>query len=341
MGNVLVTGGAGFIGSNLVRLLAQEKSVDNIYIVDSLTYAGNLLNLKGVPANKYKLVVGDVANGQLMNDVVSSVDMVYHLAAETHVTRSIYDNYQFFHTDVIGTQSVANAVLRQSVKRKRPITLVHLSTSEVYGTAETPLMSEEHPLNPCSPYAAAKTGADRLVYSYSSTYDLESVIIRPFNQYGPNQHPEKLVPRFITSAILGEPLMVHGDGNAARDWVHVHDTVHFLKSLLFKDLSHYRGESFNIGSESSQSINDIYNFISSYFPQATKINVSQRPGQVIRHTSDSSKARRLLGWEPSHRIKDSLGSVIDWYKNNLDVWQPLTLTKTVDIEIVPGYSVSH
>ena len=341
MVNILVTGGAGFIGSNLVRKLAEDLFVDTIYIVDSLTYAGNLLNLKGIDPRRYKLIIGDVANGQLMADVVSNVDIVYHLAAETHVTRSIYDNYQFFHTDVIGTQSVSNAVLRQGLKRNISIPLVHISTSEVYGTAEEDFMNENHPLNPCSPYAAAKAGADRLVYSYSSTYGLDAIIIRPFNQYGPYQHPEKLVPRFITSAIQGEPLYIHGNGRAARDWVHVYDTTNFLASLVHKDISSYRGEAFNIGSDRSQSINDIYGYIKNYFPDATKENIDERPGQVNRHTCDSSKAKQILGWHPVHNIANDFEEVVKWYVNNRDIWQPLKLAQSVEIELVPGTTIRH
>ncbi len=337
----LVTGGAGFIGSHLVKELIKKSDIEEVYIVDSLTYAGNLLNLKDVDKSRYKLVVGDVANGQLMADVVSNVDIVYHLAAETHVTRSIYDNYQFFHTDVIGTQAVANAVTREATKRNRPVSMVHLSTSEVYGTAVKEYMDENHPLNPCSPYAAAKAGADRLVYSYSSTYGLDAIIIRPFNQYGSNQHPEKLIPRFITSAIQGKPLNVHGDGRAARDWVHVSDTTSFLANLYNRNFSEIRGEVFNIGSDESRSINDIYKYIRRRFPDAIKVNVEERPGQVMRHTCSSQKAKELLGWNPVHCIDNSLDEVVDWYLANQDVWMPLTLTQSVEIEIVPGKTVRH
>ena len=341
MTKVLVTGGAGFIGSQLVRRLAKAEDVESIIIVDSLTYAGNLLNLNEIDASRYNLVVGDVSNGQLLSDAVSGVDIVYHLAAETHVTRSIYDNYQFFHTDVLGTQAVANAVVRETAKRKKPVSLVHISTSEVYGTAQQSNMDEDHPLNPCSPYAAAKAGADRLIYSYSSTYDLNAIIVRPFNQYGPNQHPEKLIPRFITSAIQGRPLCVHGQGAAARDWVHVSDTTEFLASLRFTDLSAFRGQAFNIGSDCSHSINQIFNLIQSSFPDAEKLNIDERPGQVQRHTCDSSKARKYLGWNPKKRLETSIEGVIDWYLSNQHVWLPLTLAQSVEIEVVPGTKIRH
>lgn len=337
----LVTGGAGFIGSNLVEKLINNPLISKIVILDLLNYAGNLSNLKNLNKNKIKLVIGDVANGQLIANIIQEVDIVFHLAAETHVTRSIYDNYQFFHTDVIGTQSVANAVLKESSRRSSPIPLIHISTSEVYGTAVYEKMNEDHPLNPCSPYAAAKAGADRLVYSYAKTYDLNAIIIRPFNQYGPKQHPEKAIPRFITNAINNEPLPVHGQGNASRDWTHVYDTAEFLASLISKDLSNYSGEVFNIGNDSHVSILEIANMVSQNFKSASIKMIDERPGQVIRHTCDSSKARTILGWNPQRDLMNSLNSVTDWYKDNESVWEPLLLAKDVNIEITPGNYIQH
>ena len=337
----LVTGGAGFIGSNLVEKLIKNPLISKIVILDLLNYAGNLSNLRDLDRNKIKLIIGDVANGQLMANVIQEVDVVFHLAAETHVTRSIYDNYQFFHTDVLGTQSVANAVLKESSRRSSPIPLIHISTSEVYGTAITEKMSEEHPLNPCSPYAAAKAGADRLVYSYAQTYDLNAIIIRPFNQYGPKQHPEKAIPRFITNAINNEPMPVHGEGNASRDWTHVSDTAEFLSSLISKDLSSYSGEVFNIGNDSHISILEIANMVCQNFNSSSINMIDERPGQVVRHTCDSSKARSILGWKPKRELKTSLKSVADWYKNNESIWEPLLLAKDVNIEITPGKYIQH
>ncbi|MBI3926746.1 MAG: GDP-mannose 4,6-dehydratase, partial [Armatimonadetes bacterium] len=226
MKTILVTGGAGFIGSNFVRYILDKYPEYRVVVLDLLTYAGNTDNLpqqyigSGTENGNARLVFwyGNVRNGELVDTLVSQCDMVVHFAAESHVTRSIYDNWIFFETDVMGTQVVSNAVLKYSDRVER---LIHISTSEVYGTAETDLMDEEHALKPCSPYASAKAGADRLVYSYWATYDIPSVIIRPFNNYGPYQHLEKCVPRFITSCILGEPITVHGMGVAMRDWLYV------------------------------------------------------------------------------------------------------------------------
>ena len=171
-------------------------------------------------------------NASLVDTLVEQADVVVHFAAETHVTRSIYDNYHFFETDVLGTQVVANSVLKHIKHIDR---FIHISTSEVYGTARAPRMDEEAPLMPMSPYASAKAGADRLVYSYWATYNLPAVIVRPFNQFGPRQHLEKVIPRFITSCLLDEPLRVHGDGSAARDFIYVEDTCRALDCLAHCD----------------------------------------------------------------------------------------------------------
>ena len=220
---ILVTGGAGFIGSNFVHHLRNTQPDAHVLVLDLLTYAGSLDNLppfgglhESVPGLEFWH--GDVRNASLVDALVERADIVVHFAAETHVTRSIYDNYHFFETDVLGTQVVANSVLKHVKSIDR---FIHISTSEVYGTARSPKMDEDQPLMPMSPYASAKAGADRLVYSYFATYDVPAVIVRPFNQFGPRQHLEKVIPRFITSCMLDEPIRIHGDGSAARDFTYV------------------------------------------------------------------------------------------------------------------------
>ena len=235
MKTILITGGCGFIGSNFVRYLYERYPNDyRIVVVDALTYAGRIESLppNAMESGRFEFWYGDVRNGQLIDSLVARADIVVHMAAETHVTRSIYDNLAFFETDVLGTQVVANSVANH---RKTVELFVHVSTSEVYGTAETPRMAEDHPLNPSSPYAAAKCGADRLVSSYYLTYGIPAVIVRPFNNYGPLQHLEKVVPRFTTSCLLGEALTVHGDGSSARDWMFVEDHCRALDALLHAD----------------------------------------------------------------------------------------------------------
>jgi dTDP-glucose 4,6-dehydratase len=229
--SILITGGAGFIGSNFTRFLMTARPNVKVHVLDALTYAGNLDNFPDWVLDNvnFKFWYGNVCNPDIVNAVMEQVDTVIHFAAESHVARSIFDNTVFFQTDVLGTQTIANHVLKH---RRRVRRFVHISTSEVYGTALTEPMDEKHALNPLSPYASAKCGADRLVYSYWATYAIPSVIVRPFNQFGPHQHLEKCIPRFITNALCGEPLTVHGDGSAARDWVFVDDTCHALLAAI-------------------------------------------------------------------------------------------------------------
>src|SRR6266446_5890918 len=253
---ILVTGGAGFIGSNFARHLYRKYPEYRILVVDALTYAGSVANLPegAQQSGRYEFWYGDVRNGELMDTLVSRADVVVHMAAESHVTRSIYDNRLFFETDVLGTPTVANAVTKF---KERVELFVHISTSEVYGSAETETMNEEHPLNPRSPYASAKCGADRLVYSYWATYQIPAVIVRPFNNYGPYQHLEKVVPRFITSCLLGEPLTVHGDGSAARDWMFVSNLCEGLDRVLHEERDRVVGQVINFGTGRHRSVLEV------------------------------------------------------------------------------------
>ncbi len=256
MKTVLITGGAGFIGSNFVHHLYNKYPDYRLLVVDALTYAGNVHNCPAgaMGSGRYEFWYGDVRNGELMDTLVGQSDIVVHMAAESHVTRSIYDNKLFFETDVLGTQAVANAIVKH---RDRVERFIHISTSEVYGSAMDARMDEDHPLNPMSPYASAKCGADRLVYSYWATYDIPATIVRPFNNYGPYQHLEKAVPRFITSVLLGESLTVHGDGAAARDWLFVEDHCEALDRLLHTDIENIKGQVINIGTERHRSVLEV------------------------------------------------------------------------------------
>lgn len=366
MKTILVTGGAGFIGSNLVRYLYNKYPDYRILVVDSLTYAGSVQNSPegAFGSDRYEFWYGDVRNGELMNALVAQADVVIHMAAESHVTRSIYDNRLFFETDVIGTQVVSNAVVKHAKTVER---FIHISTSEVYGSAEQDKMDENHPLNPMSPYAAAKCGADRLVYSYWQTYQIPAFIIRPFNNYGPNQHLEKCVPRFITSTILGEPMTVHGDGSASRDWLFVQDHCEALDKAIHVDKSKLVGEVINLGTGTHRSVSEIAIAINEVVaemnkelvpvaggrrkddfaqqfegPKTTKIEyIGDRPGQVFRHTCDASKAKRLLGWEPSTDFKDGLRQTIEWYQVNQSWWQPQMWMRHIPIISAAGKKEMH
>src|SRR5215469_4161237 len=247
MRTILVTGGAGFIGANLVNYLSGKYPEDRIIVLDILTYAGSVENLpKDMLQGQHPLRrfwYGNVCNAALVDTLVEEADVVIHLAAETHVTRSIFDSLLFFQTDVLGTQTVANAIVKAAGKVKR---FIHISSSEVYGNASDEAMDEEHPLNPMSPYASAKCGADRLVYSYWATYGIPATIIRPFNTFGPRQHLEKVIPRFITSVLLNEKLTVHGTGAAARDFIHVDDICRGVDLIMHAESTEMIGEVFNL-----------------------------------------------------------------------------------------------
>ena len=339
---ILITGGMGFIGSNAVRYLFEKYPDYKVVVVDALTYAGKIENSPpgALGTDRYEFWYGDVRNGELMDDLVAQAEVVVHMAAESHVTRSIYDNRLFFETDVLGTQTVANAVAKHSDKIER---FVHMSTSEVYGSALGPTMGEDHPLNPMSPYAAAKCGADRLVYSYWATYKIPAVIIRPFNNYGPQQHLEKAVPRFITSCILGEPITVHGDGSAARDWLFVEDFCEALDHVLHADLATVVGKAINIGTGQHRTVLEVAEAVQRVMEsQALPIQfVGDRPGQVFRHTCDGARAKSLLGWEPRVSFEDGLALTARWYRENEAWWRPQMWMRHIPIVTAAGKREMH
>ena len=336
MKTILITGGAGFMASNFARHILKKYEDCRIIIVDALTYAGSMEN---VPDHeRVEFWYGDVRNADLIGTLMPKVDAVAHFAAETHVTRSIFDNKIFFETDVLGTQCIANAVLKnENVKR-----FIHISTSEVYGTAIGDQMDEEHPLNPMSPYAAAKAGADRLVYSYYKTYGIPATIIRPFNNYGPSQHLEKVVPRFITSCLLDEPLTVHGKGTAKRDWLFVEDLAKAVDAAIHseKDLN---GEVINVGTGRDIDIMSIAEKIADVMgkPRSLISNVGERPGQVSRHTSSTEKAKDLLDWEVSVSFEEGISRTIQWYSENREWWERILWLRKVPIVTKDGEKEFH
>ena len=337
MKTILITGGAGFIGSNFVHHLYAKYPDYRMLVLDLLTYAGSVDNLptgfhEATAKGRMEFWYGDVRNAALVDSLVRRADVVVHFAAETHVTRSIFDNHHFFETDVLGTQVVANAILRAGTVER----FVHISTSEVYGTASAELMDEQHPLMPLSPYASAKAGADRLVYSYWATYRLPAVIIRPFNNYGPRQHLEKGVPRFVTSCLLNEPLRVHGDGSAQRDWTYVDDTCEALDLVIHCAPELVVGEVFNLGNGESRSIVEVARSVVRQMGKSEELitYVGERPGQVFRHTADVRKVGDVLGWKPTVTFEQGLERTIAWYSANREWWQKQLWLR--DIPIVTG-----
>ncbi|MCG2722568.1 MAG: GDP-mannose 4,6-dehydratase [Thermodesulfovibrionales bacterium] len=342
MKTVLVTGGAGFIGSNFVEYLFNKYNDYKLVVLDLLTYSGDIENIPQEIRNseRFEFWYGDINNLDLVNDLVGKSDIVVHFAAETHVARSLYSHRVFFETDVLGTQAVANAVLKHSDRIER---FIHISTSEVYGTAAYEPMDENHPLNPTSPYAAAKAGADRLVYSYIIAHDIPGVIIRPFNNYGPRQHLEKVIPRFITSCILDEPLTIHGDGSALRDWIYVDDTCSAIDLAIHADLLEIKGEVFNIGTGRSFSVLHIAHELLRVFglDQSKLLYIPERYGQVQNHIAASEKAKKMLGFVPATAFEDGLHKIVSWYKNNRMHWEKQIPLRKVPIKRKDGTVVFY
>lgn len=329
---ILVTGGAGFLGTNFVSHVLRKYPDYRVIVLDALTYAGNLDNFapRISEDSRFTFCRGDVRNIGLVLELVSQVQTVVHFAAETHVARSIYDDRKFFETDVLGTQSIANAVLKNRDRIER---FIHISTSEVYGTALEHPMTEGHPLNPMTPYAAAKAGADRLVYSYCRTYDLPAVILRPFNQYGPYQHLEKVIPRFITSALLNEPLTIHGTGAAMRDWLYVADTCDRIDLAMHAPDDIVRGEVFNIGSGFDLDILSVAKMILNMTgkPESLIRFMNDRPGQVRHHISCTDKAQTILGVTSGRAFENGLEQTIQWYSDHPEWWKKLLSMRSVPI----------
>jgi len=316
---ILVTGGAGFISSNVVRHLLDTTPYE-VVSLDALTYAGNLDNLEEVLSHeRLSFVHGDIRDADLVRKVVAEVDVIVNAAAESHVEKSIEEGAsEFVTTNVEGTQILLDAMRATPLER-----FILISSSEVYGTAESDPMDEGHPLNPRSPYAATKAGADRLAYSYFVTYDLPIVILRPFNNYGARQHPEKVLPQFITSALAGRPLTIHGDGHASRDWLFVDDDAEAIEAAIAADLDLVAGEVINVATGVDISVNEIADLVLDALgkPDSLKVNVSERMGQVDRHIGSTEKARRLLGWEARTSFADGLERTVAWYRQNEAWWR--------------------
>ncbi|MHB8880761.1 MAG: dTDP-glucose 4,6-dehydratase [Thermodesulfovibrionales bacterium] len=337
MKTVLVTGGAGFIGSNFIGHIFHRYPDYKIAVLDALTYAGNIENIPAEirDSGRFEFWYGSLNNLDLVDDLVERSQIVVHFAAETHVARSLYLNRVFFETDVMGTQAIANAILKHPDSVER---FVHISTSEVYGTALREPMDEDHPLNPTTPYAAAKAGADRLVSSYVESYGIPGVIIRPFNNYGSHQHLEKVIPRFITSALLKEPLTVHGDGSAARDWLFVEDTAEAIDRVMHADLELVRGQVYNLGTGVSISVLEIARKISAIFglDDSYLTYMEERFGQVQNHISSTEKAEKQLGFRAATTFDEGLLKTVEWYRNNRGFWEKQMAMRKVPVKNKAG-----
>jgi dTDP-glucose 4,6-dehydratase len=314
---VLVTGGAGFIGSNFVRFALRNHPTWHVTTLDKLTYAGRLENLRGVPEARHTFVQGDIADATVSAPLVQDADLVVHFAAETHVDRSIQSAGEFIRTDVEGTFVLLEAA-RQAPRLRR---FVQISTDEVYGSVAEGASREHDELRPRNPYAATKAAADRLAYSYWATHDVPVIITRASNNYGPNQFPEKIIPLFVTNALDSLPLPLYGDGLNVRDWLHVSDHCRALDLLL--DLG-TPGEVYNIGGGNEVRNLDLTERILALLdrPSSLITPVPDRLGHDRRYCLDTTKLRSL-GWLPATGFEQGLADTLAWYRDNEWWWRPI------------------
>ncbi len=316
---ILITGGAGFIGSNLVRTMLRNHPDALIVNVDKLTYAGNLENLEDCEQNpQYRFVRGDIADAALMRSVFQEyrVEIVINCAAESHVDRSILGTSDFVQTNIVGTN-----VLLELGKEFPLRAFVQISTDEVYGSlGPEGKFTEDTPLHPNSPYAASKAAADLLALSYHHTFGIPVMITRCSNNYGPYQFPEKLIPLMIANALQNKPLPIYGDGLNVRDWIYVEDHCEAIDLILRKGSA---GEVYNIGGASERRNIDVVKLILQKLgkPESLIQFVKDRPGHDRRYAMDFSKLQRTLGWRPRHTFEEGLDATIDWYLQHESWWK--------------------
>jgi len=325
---IVVTGGAGFIGSNFVRKLLQDSYPDfagcEVVVLDALTYSGTLTNLTEWLGNeRLTIVEGDIRDRVKVDETISGSDLVVHFAAESHVDRSVLDASVFVETNVLGTQILLDAALRHGVKR-----FLHVSTDEVYGSIETGSWDEQEPLLPNSPYAASKAASDLVVRSYFRTHGLDTVTTRCSNNYGTHQFPEKVIPLFVTNLIDGLSVPLYGDGLNARDWLHVDDHCRGIALALSKGKS---GEVYNIGGGTELTNKELTEILlKATGADWSAVNfVEDRKGHDRRYSVDIGKSTRDLGYRPEVDFAEGLAATVDWYRNNRAWWEPLKARATL------------
>jgi dTDP-glucose 4,6-dehydratase len=317
----LVTGGAGFIGSNFVRHLLAERPDAEVVNLDSLTYAGHLESLTDVEHHpRYQFVHGDICDGDLVRKVLEGIDVVFHLAAESHVDRSIIEDAPFVRTNVLGTATLLAAAMAERVSR-----FVHVSTDEVYGELpwrdpadgdpDAPRFTEQTPLAPRSPYAASKAAGDHLALAYHTTHGMDVVVTRCSNNYGPYQYPEKLIPVIITRALADQRLPVYGDGLYVRDWIHARDHCAGILAAAERGRA---GEVYNFGGDAERTnlslVREILGIVGK--PDSLIEHVKDRPGHDRRYAIDASRAKVELGWAPEVDFASGLKATVEWYLAN-------------------------
>ena len=315
---ILVTGGAGFIGSNFIHYWLQTHPGDQIINFDLLTYAGNIKNLEDISSNpNYTFVKGDIADAEQVNSLMPGVDLIVNFAAETHVDRSIKDSADFIRTNVEGTR-----VLLEAAKNNGGIRFHHISTDEVFGSLgkEDEPFNELTPYDPRSPYSAAKASSDHLVRAYYHTYGLSVTISNCSNNYGPYQYTEKMIPLFITNLLQGKKIPLYGTGENVRDWVHVDDHNRGVAMIIEQGKI---GETYCLGGGNEKNNLSLTKFILGLMEQSEDMieYIADRPGHDLRYAINFSKAKRELGWQPQVDFIAGLRATVEWYKNNQAWWQ--------------------
>ncbi len=320
----LVTGGAGFIGSNFIRLVLEREPDSSVTNLDALTYAGVEATVEELDASeRHTFVKGDIRDAALVEEVMPGHDVVVNFAAESHVDRSIHGPSVFLHTNVVGTGVLIDAARRYEIG-----TYIQVSTDEVYGSLDEGFASERHPLEPSSPYSASKAGADLLVQSYGVTYDYPAIITRCTNNYGPYHFPEKLIPLFVTNLFEGQKVPVYGDGLNERDWIYVEDHCAAIHLLVDQGSP---GEIYNIGANAQTTNLELtHKLIELTGRDEGFIDyVEDRPGHDRRYAVDSSKIR-ALGWAPANTLEERLIDTVQWYRDREDWWRPLKREQASD-----------
>ena len=315
MKSILVTGGAGFIGSNFVRYMVNKYPDYKIMVLDALTYAGNLENLQDIEScDNYEFHHGNICDSKIVEKLMQNVAVVINFAAETHVDRSILEAGSFIQTDVVGTFTLLETARKFHIEK-----YIQISTDEVYGSIESGSFTEESILQPNSPYSASKASGDLLVRAYYKTYGVPTIITRSSNNFGPYQYPEKLIPLFITNAMEDEPLPLYGDGKNVRDWLYVLDNCEAIDVVLHRGEN---GEIYNIGGGHEMQNIQITHLILKHLgkPESLIKPVADRLGHDRRYSVDIKKMEKL-GWEPKHRFEEAMTETINWYLENEAWWR--------------------
>lgn len=316
---VVVTGGAGFIGSNFVHFMLNNRPDWSVVVYDKLTYAGNLKNLEGLDKTRYSFVQGDICDADTLDPVIADSDAVVHFAAESHNDNSLDNPRPFLDTNIIGTYTILESV------RKHDKRLHHISTDEVYGDLELDdpdKFREDTPYNPSSPYSSTKAGSDLLVRAWVRSFGVKATISNCSNNYGPYQHVEKMIPRQVTNILSGQKLKLYGAGENVRDWIHTDDHSSAVLAILENGTI---GETYMIGADGEKSNKEVFELILKHMgkDESWLEHVSDRPGHDMRYAIDATKLRSELGWKPKYtNFEEGLQATIDWYTQNEDWWKP-------------------